>query len=60
MTFYLLRLTALPGLFPTTGFQNITESRSTEDFPCLESTGYLTLRGYTAGSLAGIARVIFT
>jgi hypothetical protein len=35
MTFYLLRPAAPSGLFPTIGFQIITESRSTEDFPSL-------------------------
>ena len=33
---FLLRMTALSRLFPIIGFQIIIESRSTEDFPCLE------------------------
>ena len=33
---FLLRMTSISRLFPTIGFQIIIESRSTEDFSCLE------------------------
>jgi len=51
MTFYLLKPAALSGLFPTIGFQIITESRSTEDFPSLRIDRLSNLRHKRDGLL---------